>query len=1057
MEWTERQRQIIDFGRGNLLVSASAGSGKTTVMLGRVMRLLEDGYSLKNMLISTFTVSAADDMRAKLAKNLTARLSETGNPRFAEELEYLPTADICTLHKWCQKLIRRYFYVTGDDPAFEIAEESECAAWRNEAIAAALAEAAEDKDSDYGEVAGIYTRRRSDGHIRRIVRDIMLFADSQPSADDWMENAAAHYADDSVCREYLSSLADRRFRAISESADALEAAANSLGLDKAKPLIDEIRANLCGAGLPLSRAAGITQIKDEFDALRKRAVAYTEFVDRIASADNAAAGRSARVFLSLAARARSLYTSKKIEKGKMDFTDLERKAKLILASEEGSLVRASLTHVFIDEYQDINPLQESIIGLLGDNLFFVGDIKQSIYAFRNCSPDAFARKRDELSGGGNMVELNKNYRSRAGILRFANGVFSRVMTENFGKVDYKRTARFAVDEADGDDGSVEILLTPTAERNNNTVDFSTVYSVREHCGRIKVGRVEAEADAVTEKIMDLLLMKLPDGKPKYKYGDIAVLVRSRNGAADAIARNLRSLGVPVSVSTKSGVSGGRCNKLLLSYLRLIDNFRDDVSLAAVMRSQLGGFTDDELARMRAAFPKEEYFYSCVQKIGEAGNEKVKNFLAEVQRYTELSGVLSVSELAGRITSEKKLFGAALSENLGIAKADGLGRLLADMSASSGTLSDYLEYVTENEPAVDAPPQPGSVRIMTVHASKGLEFPVVLMCGLHSPFRTDIAAGELCDGKFGLGMESRIAETGETLPSIPLLAARESKKLSETEEEMRILYVALTRARDKLVLFLRDGAARDKTPEEANCYADWLYPSAIAHGTKPACKAADVEEKERSADGRINADTLELLRKQISFDCALPVRDIKKSVTSLLSQIDFSEDAEEGDRITVPSLTGAEYDDRNAMERGTAFHAALETLDFRSPVEEQLPRVKSVTDGFRDSDVELLTAAHAAIGEATRGCELYREQPFLVSAKEVRGCEDGTILQGVIDLLAVRGKEAEIIDYKTGFLTAERRAKYEAQLDIYAFAVESVLGLKVTKKRIYLIDCKKFAD
>lgn len=1047
MEWTERQKKIIDFGSGHLLVSASAGSGKTTVMLGRVMRLIRDGYSLKKMLISTFTVSAADDMRAKLAKNLTEAYAETGDARYADELDYLPSADICTLHKWCQKLIRRYFYVTGDDPAFEIAEESECAAWRSEAIAAAIDEAAADPQSDYGAVSNLYIKKRSDAAVRRIVREIMIFADSQPDADEWIAHAADCYADDSACRAYLSRLAESRYRSLCAAADELEAAAAALGLVKAKPLIDEIRANLCGAGVPYSRAVGVTPIKESFDALKKRAAAYNAFLDKLAAADNTAAARAAGVFLSLAARARALYTAKKTEKGRLDFTDLERKAKIILASDDGELVRASLTHVFIDEYQDINPLQASIIKLLGDNLFFVGDIKQSIYAFRGCSPGAFAAKRDELSGGGSLVELNKNYRSKQGILRFANVVFSRVMTESFGKVDYAASARFAVDAADGDDGSVEILLTPAPERASEKADFSTVYSVRGDEGRSRVGRAETEADAVTEKIVDLLA-----GDSKYVYGDIAVLVRSRSGAADVIARNLRALGIPVSVSTRSGVSGGRCNRLLLSYLKLLDNFRDDVALASVMRSVIGGFTDAELARLRAAYPEEEYFFACVLKAGQDGDAKTLAFLDEVARYTELAGVLTVGELAGRITSDKKLFGTALSEELGIAKADGLGRLLANMSAFNGTLADYLEYVTENEPAVDTPPQPGSVRIMTVHASKGLEFPVVLMCGLNSPFRTDTSAGELCDGELGLGVESRLAETGETVPSVPLLAVRERKKLAELEEEMRILYVALTRARDKLVLFLRDGAVKDKPPEEANCYADWLWPSAIAHGARKATKAADVQEAEAAEDRPLNEAALTALREQIAFDCALPVTDVKRSVTSLLAERDFS-DAEGTDDLAAyaPTLLGAEYDGRDAMERGTAFHAALERLDFGAPFDPQLPAPENALGAFSEMDRAKLRAAHAAIGAETRGCEVYREQPFLFAD------DAGMILQGVIDLLAVRGGEAEIIDYKTGFLTAERRAKYAAQLDIYAAAVERVLGLKVTKKRVYLIDAAAFAD
>lgn len=1043
MEWTTEQKKIIDYGKGNLLVSASAGSGKTTVMLGRVLRLIEDGYSLKGMLISTFTVSAADDMRAKLADRLREKAAETGDKRYAAELEYLPGADICTLHKWCQKLIRKYFYVTGDDPAFEIAEEGECAVMRAEAVARALEEAA--ADPGFEAVSRLYVRRRSDAPIRRIVLGIMSYADAQPDADEWMKHAADAYSDDGACREYLSSVAASRYAAVSEEADRLETAAKSLGLEKAAPLIDELRARAAGADIKYTVARGITAIKAEFDALKKRVDKYVEFLETVNSARNIEAGRDAELFISVARRAAELYDEAKAEKGKLDFTDLERRALAILSSPAGEEVRSSLTHVFIDEYQDINPLQERIINLAGkDNLFFVGDIKQSIYAFRNCTPSAFAAKRDELASGGGTVELNRNYRSKSGILRFANVLFSRIMTARFGNVDYASTARFVTDEADGDDGSVEIVMTEKPKSDKDKTDFTEVYSVKEHVASEKRGAREAEADAVTEEIVGLL------GQGR-SYGDIVVLVRSRGALGNMIARNLRQIGVPVSVSSKLGVSGGRTNGLLLSYLRLIDNFRDDVSLVAVMRSRIGGFSDARLASIRAAHPECAYFCDCVLK--EESDPEIAAFLADVRAYTELAGYMTVGGLAGRITSDKKLFFTAMSENLGISKADGLGRLLEQMNAYNGTLSEYLEYLESDEPTVDVPPQPGSVRIMTVHASKGLEFPVVLMCGLGTAFRTDSNGNTIPDGDFGLGLASRVSETGETVPSLPLIAARERKRKSELEEEMRVLYVALTRARDKLVLFLPDADYKPKPIEECACFADWIYPSAAARGIKRGVTRVEPPAVSHSPVA-VNETTLGKMKEYLSAPLPKNVREIKKSVTGLLAE--SAEDEEE--QTVTPLFDDGEYDGQGdgetAMARGTAFHACLEAFDYSLPLGAQSEKLSAI-ENFGLVDKTKLAAAFGIIGKEIEGAEIYREQPFLFAAENVDGADDGMLLQGVIDLLAVRGDEAEIIDYKTGFVNSERREKYERQLNVYAAAVEKVLGLKVTKKKIYLIDGMKF--
>lgn len=1042
MEWTAEQKKIIGYGAGNLLVSASAGSGKTTVMLGRVLRLIEEGYSLKKMLVSTFTVSAADDMRAKLAERLREKTAETGDRRYADELEYLPYADICTLHKWCQKLIRKYFYVTGDDPAFELAEENECSVMRAEAVTRALEEAAE--DPGFEAVCRPYIRRRSNAPLKRMILGILSFADAQPSAEEWLSHAADAYSDGESCREFLASVAAEKFASIAEEADRLEEAAKRLGLDKAARLIDELRAKAAGADIKYTVARGISAIKPEFDELKKRVEKYTCFLDEVNSARDVEAARDARLFLSVARRAGELYAEAKAEKGKLDFADLERRARIILSSPEGEEVRASLTHVFIDEYQDINPLQESIINLAGkDNLFFVGDIKQSIYAFRNCTPSAFAAKREELSAGGGTVELNKNYRSEAGILRFANALFSRIMTSRFGGVDYAETACFVTEKSDGDDKSVEIIMTEKPCAVKEKTDFSEVYSVRDHIASEKRGKREAEADAVTEKIVELLETRSCD--------EIAVLVRSRGALSDMIARNLRQIGVPVSLSSKLGVSDGRINSLLLSYLRLLDNFRDDVSLAAVMRSRIGGFSDARLASIRASHPECAYFYECVLK--EESDPDIAAFLADVRGYTELAGYMTVGGLAGRITSDKKLFFTAMSENLGISKADGLGRLLAQMNSYGGTLSEYLEYLSANEPYVDVPPQPGSVRIMTVHASKGLEFPVVLMCGLGSQFRSDADGGVIADGDFGLGLSSRVAETGETIPSLPLLAARERKKRAELEEEMRVLYVALTRARDKSVLFLPDADYKPKNPDECGCYADWIYPSAVAHGFVRGVKHIDADFAP-SVPATVNERTLEKMREYLTAPFAGKAREIKKSVTGLLTEID-----DDGEKYSPPALiVDGEYDgqgDREtAMARGTAFHACLEAFDYSMPFDAQSERLSEI-ENIGLVDKNKLAAAFDAIGEETRGAEIYREQPFLFFADNIEGADDGVLLQGVIDLLAVRGNEAEIIDYKTGFVTDDRREKYERQLNVYAAAVEKVLGLKVTKKKIYLIDGMKF--
>ena len=803
-------------------------------------------------------------------------------------------------------------------------------------------------------------------------------------------------------------------------------------------------------GEKYTQARNVPLIKDDINEMRKRIASYLEEIEKFDSAQNDVAEKDAKIFSALALRAYDLYEQTKIENGKLDFTDLERKTKEILSSPVGEEIRNSLTHIFIDEYQDINPLQESIINLAGkDNLFFVGDIKQSIYAFRNCSPSAFAEKRDTL-GSSNVVELNRNYRSKTGILTFVNQLFSRIMSENFGMVDYAQTSRFYT-EGDANDNSVEIILTNKPKRNSGKADFNTYYSMIGAENEEESGSAELEAISVVESIIKFLAEN-----KDYSYKDVVVLTRSRGSVASAVERNLRKVGIPVSVGREVNVSEGKVNSLLLSYLRLIDNFRDDVSLIAVMRSNIGGFSDAELVKMRATHEKDLPFYEIVKKESET-NEKVNEFLSELNEYVSLSQVMPLSALAGRITADKKLFFTAMSDDMGLIKADALGQLMENISEFRGTLSEYLEYLEEASPKVKVSAQAGSVRIMTIHASKGLEFPAVFLCGLNTKFKTSASKSIVCDSEFGLAMPSRISATEKATPSIPLLIARHKQKKSELEEEMRVLYVALTRAKEKLFLFLADNNYKDKLLEDCNCYAEWIYPTAVAHGIKRPSEPEESEE-EQSTPPTIKDETVNGMKELLEYDYSGNAYDLKKSVTAVITE--ETEGLEMKYTPLLPDYEEAEggkrLDKDEAMARGTFLHACLENMDFDRPITEQM-HVFRAMDGYSDDMERALCTAHEKISALAHNRRTRKEQPFIIKSEGIEGVNDGALVQGVIDLLIIDGNEAEIIDYKSGSINEYRKVKYSKQLDIYATATQKILGLKVIKTSVYMIDEGRLID
>lgn len=1067
IEWTEAQKKAIDYSGGDLLVSASAGSGKTTVMLGRVMRLIREGGSIDRMLISTFTVSAADDMRVKLARRLREAYAESGDKRYLEELDKLPGADICTLDKWCQKIVRKYFYVCGDDPAFDIADGAESRLWINAGVDAAFAEEEERSDEDYVELCACFIKRRSDEDLKDIVRGMILFASARENGREWIKNAAHAYSSDEW-KPFVEEKTESVRRAARRMTDAFEAAAESAGLGaEAEKFVDELRYRLDGgaSGEPWARISGpvskLPDLKDMRSAAKELVTEAEKLTELIASARDEEAERFASKLSQIALRATDIYDGIKAERGKLDFSDVQRRALAILSGKEGDEIRASYDCVFIDESQDINPMQESIIARLGSgNLFFVGDVKQSIYAFRNCEPKAFLRKKEELECSGGTVELNANYRSSSGILGFCNDLFSRIMTSDFGEIDYAGEGAFAFGGSAAD-GSVEIFTFGKEKKEERQrPDFSVPYSVRSDDETMPCeedeGSAAEEADAIVRRITALV-------EEGMSYDDIAVIYRSRNAVVPLVAEGLAACGIPATSMSAAGIADGRVSKLLVSVLSLANNFYDDVPLVNVMLSPIGGFSEDDLAEMRAAFPEEKHFFGCVEKCSRmAGGEKVRAFLSKTDEYARLSRIMRPGELAGVITSDNRLFAAALSEPSGASRADELGRLLGKASAFGGTLSEFLEQLPEIAAERDKIMPPGSVRIMTVHASKGLEFKAVILCGLGKRYNLkSSSAVSVTDDVLGLGIESRSSADNMRLPSHPLLAIRFKAEKAAKEEEMRILYVALTRAKQKLILPLPEAVVErarrgeEKPPESAVTFAELIAPTALTRLTDAPREPAERFRGKVApeADARVLGRLYEKTRPAVGDAPS----DIKKTVTGLIAENVPTEDYALG----VKTLTGAEYEGEGAgeaMRRGTAYHEALENADFALSAYEQAARLKACVADFDLVDLDKLDAAINAVRTVTAGASLYREQPFVMKTDdELLGERAGLIVQGVIDLMAVRGGECEITDYKTGGINAARREKYTRQLAIYSQAAEKLLGLKVVRARAYLIDEKRFMD
>ncbi len=1019
--WSESQKEVIYANDDRILVSASAGSGKTTVMIERILRLIGDGVKLSNMLVCTFTKASAADMRAKLY----AEMSKRG---FKNELKELSRADISTIDSFCQRLVCKYFYVLGIDPQFEVLDDGESMALKGEAVDKAIAES-QTIDDDFARLCEILRTKRRNGKIKEALTAIMDFRsinpDSSPSyvydqseTEDKIKSYLAFY------KKKVRMAIERLFEVVDESelyAELLTALESGVGTYKRRKLKNP-------------------DIKPCVDYLKALVKDYRETVDEAEKLLPQSLSRNyINALLNAAHRAYEEYNAEKTRRSAVDFSDLENMALEILRSDMGAEIRKKYTYVFVDEYQDINPLQETILSKVadGNKLFMVGDLKQSIYAFRGCAPQIFKHKYDVYGGGegGKLIKLDTNYRSAKKIISFVNEVFGNIMTDEFGGVEYRLNPMSAFKE---EDGYVKLHVITGKEISP---DVSGVYSVRAE-NDVSLSKKEAEANLIAFRIKELL----SNQSELVSLSDIAILTRSMGTLEDLVIAKLRKMNIPVSLKENAYYRAHPVSGQLISFLRLIDNRRDDKAMALSMLSALGGFGENELADIR--LNGEGSFYECVLN---SHSEKVKDFIKKLDRYYELSLIKNVDELADIIVSECGYFNYAFK--LGNDAAEVLDKFLEFLGGCpyKSVLSSTLKYIDEHDPYAELMGNENSVKLMTIHKSKGLEFKYVFLIGLGESFNLkDLSKSIYVDSEICMDVYDDHAAFCSDLKFIKRTVER--KKL--LEEELRIFYVALTRAQFGLELFGSVGESNSsiaayrtepaKIVDLSECTSPicWLAPMLI-YAREYDMSEISVEESEPRKVFIGGADEKLVEKLTDYFDFSLPKNAPIKSYVSKLAH-----DSDEPAIIIIDEPT-----EGNSIERGNAYHRAMEKIDFLSP---DLSAIDGEDMALIDKD-KLLAAA----GKMNRfKGKVYKEKPFMLrlDASEIgEGRRGSMLVQGVIDLLIIDGDSATIVDYKTGAAHGRFESGYIRQVNLYALATQRLLGIKEVKKYLYYFDSGIFVE
>ncbi len=1121
MELTKEQREAVEARGENLLIAAAAGAGKTRTLTERVISLIEENScQVDEMLIMTFTNAAAQEMRSRiqiaLTKRLETELDAANQARLERQIILLSGAQITTMHSFCQSVLRRNFSRIDLDPKFRAADTNELDLLKKEVIEELFEENYTRGDETFKNFTDAFGGNvHGDDNLHEMILDLHAFSLSLPYPDAWFDSLAAPYdlpesarLEDTTWFKFLKPYISATFDKIFAECDEANALAETNNIkvkiiaddfnqlndlkstrddwDKTHDKILAVKFGNFGGG----KFVGDKKIiKDKIQTLRDdykkkvenlREKYFLAHEDKMIS-DVRGLFAPVKELIRVTKAFAKKFAAAKRERGIIDFNDMEHFALNIFdaAPEVAAAYRDKFKFIMVDEYQDTNGVQEAIVKKIsrGDNLFFVGDVKQSIYRFRLVDAENFKDKMNSYR----CINLSKNFRSREKIICAVNEIFKRLMNRRATEIDYNEAA--------------QLQFGASYETGKNYFDERPeFFYIKKESGSDDDGKdIKLEMRFIAGKIHALIASKklVRDGD-KYRpveFRDIVILHRSPKTTAFEILDTLKKYGVPAYVPDEENYFRATEIQVVMSLLQVLDNARQDIPLAAVMLSPIGNFTAEELAEIKIANPDAD-FYTAVS----LGSDKCKDFLSKINLWRGMARQLGVPELLSTLYRETGYYDFIGKETRGDARQANL-RILIDRAAifestDARGLSRFIEFIKKiRDLSKDLPTatvlgeNENVVRVVTIHKSKGLEYPVVFVAGIGKPFNTDDYTKNrlFMHKEFGIGAH-RTPEN--SLLKVKTLATQAvSRKIREESlaEELRILYVALTRAEEKLFLTgVTSKSALEKlrqvdTPSDydilaASKFMDWLLPIKDALAPVIDSRLVTVEEvaevKERSL--------VEVAQKTFQAPEKLSPTPLAQ-IPAKLSVTELKRRAEEEDLPQLETFTQKKFIYRrpdfmqkkeiSGAEFGSLMHKIMQSLNLSGDLSangiaaqiEELARREIISK----EHVKLIKTERLAkffnseIGRRlVTAQEFYRELPFsrLIDAQRFFHVDEKIFIQGIIDLLFkdAAGKWV-LLDYKTDRDAENIGERYRIQIELYAAAVEALLKINVAEKYLYLLN------
>lgn len=1157
----------------NLLLSAAAGSGKTAVLVERVIQkiLPKDGNSgidIDKLLIVTFTNAAAREMSDRIAVALSNELENALKDGDSQKVKLikrqqllLGISQITTIDSFCLRLIREHFNVLGIEPDFAIADTSQAEILSEEALDELFTFLYEENNEDFLHLLSVYATSRSDSGLSDLVRHIYNFTRAIPYPIDWLyskvdelkcqngifETLWFKQGFDS-CKKALAdalSFAKKGLYMICETPDIDGFIANNPP-EKNVPIYEEWKAyykafyydylllkevqnadfkrlSLLLSDFSFSSLARLDSKTEEekgiLKALRERVKSAISKAKEFALFDPKETEAQMREVLyptalalaGLVEKYDDLFTKKKLEKNILEFHDAEQlTAKLLSENPDiALLVQEKYDEILMDEYQDTSLLQEEIFRHVtrGNNLFMVGDMKQSIYRFRNSDPTIFKAKSDTYE----MVEdahdrkiiLSKNFRSRREVLDSVNDIFEAIMSEDAGELDYDETQRLYC----GNEGYENV--NPSYKSECFIIEApSSDYEAEDD---EDVTNPALEARLVAEEINKLKRehFKVFDGKGyrDIQNRDIVILMSSFKYSADSYMAELQNAGIDCFAES-SGYFERSEVVTMLALLKTLCNPYSDIPLLAVMRSPIGNFSDDELATIRTF--KKGNFLGAVKEIAENGSDEIElsekaiAFLTKINRWREYSRYMSSDKLLWQLYEESDFY-AYLGAIPDGEEAQANLRLLFERAKQyeSGGFEGlfnfvrYMEHVEEKDADLSSAKLIGEshnvVRIMTIHKSKGLEFPVVFITGGGKRFNKSSGDGRVLLHKdLGVAPEFVDFDAGFRAETMQRAVFKNVASAEQVSEEIRKLYVATTRAKEKLYFVATVSGNIDKSgrthlekqmdawngmisengPDftandvlSASGFADWVAPVAIASDN---WNFTAINHIEIGASYFEDGDTAETEAPEFDPIKILSYTYPYKDACALPTKVSVSELKSKKETVIVPKPAFLCEKVQDGASYGTTLHKLMQYVTpceglSREMVMAEIDRLladKIITESdVKTVNPDKIVGFYASpLGKRIiKSGNVYREQPFeveidvSVAYPELSNTNEKILLQGVIDCFFYEDGEIVLVDYKTDRYDniGEIHEKYDRQLELYKYALEKITKKTVKESYIYL--------